>query len=239
VFGVCRRILKDTHHAEDAFQAAFLVLSRKADSLRDPERLAPWLYGVAYRIALKARRTYQRLPLQFTAKLEETDSHTPNSGAEDCLPCLDEAIHALPARYREPIVLCYFEGLTNTEAANRIGCPWEPLPRLARPRDASPPIVARGFIIPATLLLALLERAATGAITAGVVADCHARQHSRARRCGNVTLMEGATSVMKIKMAQRARHIASSRNRRLRLEVVSGGPMNRGRRYRDSPASGQ
>ncbi len=198
VFGVCRRILKDTHHAEDAFQAVFLVLSRRAESLRDPERLAPWLYGVACRIALKARQTQERRPMQFAAEVECADSRS--QSAEISLPVLDEAIHALPAKYREPIVLCYFEGLTNAQAADRIGCPLGTVAtRLARARDLLRTRLARrGFVVPAAMLLAMLERAGASpseSLLIATVANVRGPVD-----VGIISLMEGASFVMKIKI---------------------------------------
>jgi RNA polymerase sigma factor (sigma-70 family) len=203
VFGVCRRILKDTHHAEDAFQAAFLVLSRKATSLRDPERLASWLYGVACRIALKARRGRERCPLIFTNELERADASSAVDGIGDCLSVLDEAIHALPAKYREPLVLCYFKGLSNAEAADRLRCPLGTIAtRLARARDLLRlRLTRRGFAVTAALLLSVLERAAgeqspSEALLIATIANVRGPIEA-----GIVTLMEGAMVTMKYKKA--------------------------------------
>jgi RNA polymerase sigma factor (sigma-70 family) len=124
VFGLCRRVLGNEADAEDAFQATFLVLVRKAGSLRAPERLGPWLYGVAYRTALKAkacaskRRSLEK-PLADMAYPAVTDDP---AWAELRL-VLDEEVSRLPHKYREPFVLCYLEGLTNEQAARVLGCP--------------------------------------------------------------------------------------------------------------------
>lgn len=200
VFGVCRRILKDAHHAEDAFQAAFLVLSRKATSLRDPNRLASWLYGVAYRIALKSRRFRERRPLTFTSELERVEASHPSDGMGDCLPLLDEAIHALPAKYREPLVLCYFEGLSNAEAADRLGCPLGTIAtRLARARNLLRlRLVRRGFAVTSALLLGILERAAGEPTPSESLLIATIAKIRGPIETGIVTLMEGAMSTMKL-----------------------------------------
>jgi RNA polymerase sigma factor (sigma-70 family) len=201
VFGVCRRILEDTHHAEDAFQAAFLVLSRKATALRDPDRLASWLYGVAYRIALKARRSHERRPLTLINEIERADASQPLEGIGNCLPLLDEAIHALPAKYREPLVLCYFEGLTNAEAAGRLGCPLGTIAtRLARARDLLRlRLTRRGFVVTTALLLGILERAAGAHSPSESLLIATIANVRGPIGAGIVTLMEGALSTMKFK----------------------------------------
>ncbi|MBX9581529.1 MAG: sigma-70 family RNA polymerase sigma factor, partial [Gemmataceae bacterium] len=134
VFGVCRRVLRDPHAAEDAFQATFLVLARKAGSIARPDALAGWLHGVAARVARKARgRSYRALPLG----VPEAVGPTPDPDHWDLVRVLDEELARLPAADRDLIVLIYFEGRTHAEAARAAGCPagsvaW----RLARARAA-------------------------------------------------------------------------------------------------------
>jgi DNA-directed RNA polymerase specialized sigma24 family protein len=104
VLGVCRRVLGNVHDAEDAFQASFFVLARKADSVRPREMVGPWLYGVALRTALKARAmNAKRLVKERGAgELPEPGDGPP----EELLARLDEELGRLPERYRLPVVLC-------------------------------------------------------------------------------------------------------------------------------------
>src|SRR5262249_31616689 len=127
------------HDAEDAFQATFLILVRKAGSLGRPELLGNWLYGVAYRTAARARaeatrRRFREVPL-IDRDLPAKES-TPDGVWRDLRPVLDEEINRLPDKYRAPFVLCYLEGKTNEEAARQLGCPLGTvLSRLARARE--------------------------------------------------------------------------------------------------------
>ncbi|MCI0461711.1 MAG: RNA polymerase sigma factor [Gemmataceae bacterium] len=122
VLGVCRRLLRHEQDAEDAFQATFLTLARKAASVRWHDSIANWLHGVARRLALKQRGRAAR-----RRALEQQLTHArPTSSAsaltwDELQPLLDEELERLPARYREPLVLCYLEGLTRDEAAGRLG----------------------------------------------------------------------------------------------------------------------
>src|SRR5262249_22740610 len=124
VLGVCRRVLHNAHDAEDAFQATFLVLVRKGRSIAKREALSSWLYGVAYRVALKAqadlvrRRQHER---QAAGRFDEASQ--PETTGDDLRPILDEEVNRLPDKYRRPIVLCYFEGKTYQEAARLLGWP--------------------------------------------------------------------------------------------------------------------
>src|SRR5262245_22056712 len=123
VLGVCRRVLHDRHDADDAFQATFLVLVRNAAAIAKRESVASWLYGVAYRIAVKARARAHRRSAQ--------ERHIPDiprpDPVDDVLwrdlrPVLDEEVGRLPEKYRAPVVLCYLEGVAYAEAARRLGC---------------------------------------------------------------------------------------------------------------------
>ncbi len=125
VLGVCRRALSDPRDAEDAFQATFLVLVRKAGVIRRPELLGKWLYGVANRVAAKARvraarRRRREQPLPDGPVAGES---RPTAEGLEWRSVLDEEVHRLPVKYRTAVVLCYPEGLTNEEAARRLGCP--------------------------------------------------------------------------------------------------------------------
>jgi RNA polymerase sigma factor (sigma-70 family) len=135
VLGVCRRALRCLPDAEDAFQATFLVLALKGHTIRKRESVGSWLYGVACRVARRARASAlrRRALQQPLAVAEEAWDETP---AEDLREVLDEELEHLPEKYRAPLVLCYLEGKTNEQAAQELG--WRPgsmSRRLARARE--------------------------------------------------------------------------------------------------------
>jgi RNA polymerase sigma factor (sigma-70 family) len=137
VLGVCRRVLRGGPDAEDAFQATFLVLARKAGTLGRPELLANWLYGVAYRTALhmRARSARRRLLEREAATMSASESE-PDAGWQELRELLDDELQSLPEKYRAPLVLCYLEGLTNEQAARVLGWPAGSMSaRLARGRE--------------------------------------------------------------------------------------------------------
>ncbi|MCI0705813.1 MAG: sigma-70 family RNA polymerase sigma factor, partial [Planctomycetia bacterium] len=160
VLGVCKRVLRDSHAADDAFQATFLVLAKKADAVRPPDRLAPWLYGVAYRTALKARgRAFRRQQVEQAYAAESANRPAPSSDEfADVLPILDEQVNGLPEKYRTPLVLCAIQGLNKAEAAARLGLPEGTVSsRLARAREMlRERLTRRGLVVPAVALGGLL-----------------------------------------------------------------------------------
>ena len=161
VLGVCRRVLRDVHAAEDAFQATFLVLAKKANVVRPPGVLGPWLYGVAYRTALKARgRTLRRLEVEQDYAERRRDEFVPDlHETNDLLPIIDEQLNALPEKYRHPLVLCGVQGLGKAEAAERLGLPEGTVSsRLARGRDMlRDRLSRRGVIVPLAAVAAFLK----------------------------------------------------------------------------------
>ena len=129
VWGVCRRGLADPNDAEDAFQATFLVLARQSRALADRaqahETLAGWLYLTAQRIAHNLRRARRRRlerEQKVAADRSEQTDRPVEPGAE-LGAVLDEELGQLPARFRDPLVLCYFQGKTHADAARQLGCP--------------------------------------------------------------------------------------------------------------------
>jgi len=124
VLCLCRQMLRDVQEAEDAFQAAFLVLARNAGSIRKRPSLSAWLYGVAYKVAARLRgRAERRRTLErpgFDLSSLPTAAQPIN---HDLRPILHEEIRRLPEKYRAPVVLCYLEDKTNEEAAEQLGWP--------------------------------------------------------------------------------------------------------------------
>lgn len=147
VLGVCRRVLRHAADADDAFQATFLILIRRAAVIRDPDRLGPWLFGVAWRTANKLR-TVRRpgFPLP-------DDVAGPDAAPADWPVELDAAIARLPEKYRTPVVLCHLQGLSAAEAAQRLGCPAATITtRLFRARSTlRRRLAAAGLAVPVAL----------------------------------------------------------------------------------------
>jgi RNA polymerase sigma factor (sigma-70 family) len=164
VLGVCRRVLGDVHEAEDAFQATFLVLARKASSVVRREKVASWLYGVACRTAREARDRASRRRAR-----EERVSKSPRvepSGGDslaELRAILDEELARLPVRYRGAVVLCELEGLSRQEAAIQLGIPEGTLSsRLSRAKaQLRERLTRRGVALPVLVLVANLLREAS------------------------------------------------------------------------------
>jgi RNA polymerase sigma factor (sigma-70 family) len=124
VWGVCRRVLQGDHDAEDAFQATFLVLVRKAATVMPREMVGNWLYGVAYQTALKARATAARRKARERQVVEMPEAAAAAHDVwNDVQPLLDQELSRLPEKYRSAIVLCDLEGNTRKETARKLGLP--------------------------------------------------------------------------------------------------------------------
>jgi len=178
VLSVCRRVLGTVQDAEDAFQATFLVLARRASEIREPGLLGNWLYGVASRIARKARvgvskRQMHEIQVRFLPSLE-----APATEANDLGPVLDEELSRLPEKYRAALVLCYLQGKTNEEAAQLLQWPTGTVKgRLARARELLRRRLMRRGLQASALLLAtsLASARAKAASVPGPLAEITAR----------------------------------------------------------------
>src|SRR5262249_19279208 len=172
VLGVCTRVLDSEHDAEDAFQATFLVLVRKAGSIRAPELLGPWLYGVAQRTALKVKAAARRRRRLEKRLADLTHAPAPDDLIwRDLRPVLDEEVNRLPRRYRAAVVLCYLEGKTNEQAARILGCPQGTVfSRLAWARERlRRQLGRRGLALTVGALAAFLTPSAASAVAARLV----------------------------------------------------------------------
>jgi RNA polymerase sigma factor (sigma-70 family) len=161
VWGVCRRLVRDEHIAEDAFQATFLVLARKAGSIGQRDCVGGWLHRVALRIALQAREARSRRAVH-----EESRGEVPEIGRigddpvnREISRIVAEEVGCLPEKYRAPIVLCYLEGMAYGQAAVRLGWPAGTVStRLTKARALLRIRLARrGLALPAAALTAELS----------------------------------------------------------------------------------
>jgi RNA polymerase sigma factor (sigma-70 family) len=175
VWGVCRRVLHNADDADDAFQATFLVLARKARLVR--ASLAGWLCRVAYRVAtnLKSSSAQRRFVEKQSAAMSK-GSATPDGASEagwkELRPVLDEELDRLPEKYRLPIVLCYMQRKTNDEAAEELGWTRGTIAsRLSRARDLLRARLTRRGVVLSGAVLAMLvsKQAATAAVPANLL----------------------------------------------------------------------
>jgi RNA polymerase sigma factor (sigma-70 family) len=177
VFGVCRRVLRHTQDAEDAFQATFLVLARKARSIARRGALGSWLYGVARRVALKARDDAVRRRRHERRAANGTGEQAACADTGDAVGhILDEEVNRLPDKYRQPVVLCYFDGKTYQEAARLLGWPaGTTAARLARARALlHTRLVRRGVTLSSGALAVRLAEGTTAAAEACLLAEATA-----------------------------------------------------------------
>jgi RNA polymerase sigma factor (sigma-70 family) len=161
VLAVCRRVARNHHDAEDAFQATFLVLARKASSIRPRGLVANWLHGVAYRTALKARTMTLKRQVREKQVTELPEPEiTQQNQSHDLLALIDQELNGLPENYRLPILLCDLEGKTIKEATQQLGWPQGTLAgRLARGRKLLAKRLAnRGVVLSAGSLAVILSQ---------------------------------------------------------------------------------
>ena len=168
VLGVCRRVTGDTHLAEDAFQAAFLVLARRAGDVCPRESVRGWLYGVAARTAKKARVMSARRRAREVSAVALPDAPAPvRDGPDgDAVCALDEELAELPDHLRAVVVLCELEGLSRKVAAQRLGLPEGTLSsRLAKARSVlADRLRKRGIVVGAVSLSWAFEQLAPAAV---------------------------------------------------------------------------
>src|SRR5262245_1670981 len=205
VLGVCQRATGDSHAAEDAFQATFLVLARRAASIHNQASVGSWLYGVAQRIARRARaqaaaqrdRERQAAAMRCREPVDE-------ASWEELRPILDEEIGRLPEKCRVPLVLCYFEGKSYDQAAQELGWPKSSLAsRLARGCDLlRQRLVKRGITLSATALTtALTESAAQASVAALLTINT---VQAAASVAAGKTIAEGIVSARALALAEEA-----------------------------------
>jgi RNA polymerase sigma factor (sigma-70 family) len=174
VWGVCRRLLGH-HDAEEAFQATFLVLVRKAASVKPREMVGNWLYGVARQAALQARTAARRRAREIQVT-QMPDTEAAQDRWADVRPILDEELSRLPDHYRAVIVLCDLEGRSRKEVARQFGCPEGTVAsRLARAREMlARRLAARVSLSGGALAAALSQNVSAGVPTSVVMSTIKA-----------------------------------------------------------------
>jgi RNA polymerase sigma factor (sigma-70 family) len=165
VLSVARRVLNSPQDVEDVFQATFLLLARKAASLRKPGSVGSWLHGAAHRLALKAREQEWRRQAHERRAAQMRDLASRASAWHEVQSALDAALEKLPQRYRTPLVLCYLEGRSHAEVARQLGCPLATVrTRIQRGRERlRNDLARRGFALSTAGVASLLLASTAGA----------------------------------------------------------------------------
>ena len=182
VLGVARRVIGDFHTADDAFQAVFLVLARRANAVRPRERVGNWLYGVAYRTAMKARAVLARrrarekqVDTMPETPVKESRGLTANGSPEwnDLQPVIDEELARLPDKLRLPVVLCDLEGRPQRAVAKQLGvAPATLAARLAEARRLlAMRLSRRGISLSGGALAVVLGERASAAMVAPMLVE--------------------------------------------------------------------
>jgi RNA polymerase sigma factor (sigma-70 family) len=199
VLGVCRSMLRNTHDAEDAFQAAFLVLACKARQIRRRDSLGGFLYGTACRVALKARARASRRQVVERATATATDSTRQLEEKWVLSEWLHDELGRLPEKYRQVLVLCHLEGKTQDQAAQELSCPAGSISRhlkrgeeLLRER-----LTRRGAVLSTAALVAVLAERGQAAVSAELVRST--LQTAVLHAAGNIT---GATAGPAVALAR-------------------------------------
>ncbi len=197
VMGTCRRMLVEAGDAEDAFQATFLVLVRRARSLGLRDAIGPWLHGVAARVSMRARwQAARRRRVEPNGKELSTIPGAAASLDSELAAVLDQELNRLPAKYRSPVVLCYLQGLTHEEAARRLEWPLGSVKgRLARARDLlRSRLLRRGIAPAAALVCGSISREASAAVD-------HEMLDLTVSNCMKVTLGQVSVDAVSISIA--------------------------------------
>jgi RNA polymerase sigma factor (sigma-70 family) len=202
VLSVCRAVSRDSHDADDAFQATFLVLAKKADARWVGDSLGSWLYRVARRAALRVRlESTRRAARERSVAVAETAATNPERAWAEVVPLLHEEIDRLPERFRAPIVLCELETLTRDEAAQRLGWPSGTVAsRLARGRHMLRTRLLRRGIAPAVVTSSLMSSSpATAALPSSLANAALSNALGAATNRGAIdpTVLEIAEGVLK------------------------------------------
>jgi RNA polymerase sigma factor (sigma-70 family) len=166
VLGICRHVLNHEADAEDAFQATFLVLARKAASIRNRRFPSAWLHEVAFRIACKARgkevrRSHlEKLGMAMSPRTIENNDPQETAAWNELRPILHEEVNCLPEKFRILVILSYLEGKTNEEVAELLRCPVGTVKgRLSRAREVlRRRLIRRGMVLSAAFLMTALSR---------------------------------------------------------------------------------